>query len=226
MWDRALEYLKKIAGVILIASIIFWSLSYFPQNSQRVIDVQTQKLVQIAKIDIQLQQNSGVKRDSLLIEKTNSLNYFHQLEKSYQREDSYLGQFGKFIEPTLRPIGMDWKLGISLMSGLTAKEIIVSTLAVLYQVDEDSKYGNTLVEKLKAQRVVDGPRQGKPVFTPLIAFVFMIFVSIYFPCIGSIVAISKESGSAKWGFLTVAYTMTLAWVISFLVFQIGTLFGL
>ncbi|MEI6347310.1 MAG: ferrous iron transport protein B [Bacteroidota bacterium] len=227
MWDRASEYLKKIAGVILIASILFWALSYFPQNSACVSEVKKELIAKQLILDQQLLHTNGVIHDSLLVQKTDMVLYYHNMEKSLQREESYLGQIGKFIEPALRPIGLDWRSGISLISGLTAKEIIVSTLAVLYQVDDDShSHRHTLASKLQTQKVVDGPRKGEPIFSPLTAFVFMIFVSIYFPCIGSIIAISRESGSAKWGLFSVGYTLSLAWIISFIVYQGGTLLGL
>lgn len=225
MWDKAKEYLKKIAGVILIASIIFWSLSYFPLHSPRMEKAKQEELAQKTVIDLTIAQSAPLVADSLIKAKENITLNSQMLQKSYQREDSYLGQFGKFIEPVLKPIGLDWKLGISLLSGLTAKEIIVSTLAVLYHADDASKDG-TLAEKLKSQKIMDGDHKGEPVFTPLIAFVFMIFVSIYFPCIGTIIAISRESGSAKWGLFAVAYTMSLAWIISFIIFQGGKILGL
>lgn len=226
MWDRAKEYLKKIAGVILIASIIFWSLSYFPKNSVRTSQLKKEQVAEIASIDSLIVSNATVNLDSLQKLKLDVNKNYTLLQKSYQCEDSYLGQFGKFIEPTIKPLGFDWKMGIGLLSGLTAKEIIVSTLAVLYHADEDSQEGESFSQRLQSQRVVEGPRKGEPVFTPLIAFVFMIFVSIYFPCVGSIIAISRESGSAKWGAFSVVYTLVLAWVISFLFYNIGLLFGL
>jgi len=227
MWDKTKEYLKKIAGVILIASIIFWSLSYFPQHSPRVVKAQQEEVVQQKAIDAAIAQSNPLTptMDSLRKEKSKVAINAHLIQKSYQREDSYLGQFGKFIEPVIKPLGFDWKMGISLISGLTAKEIIVSTLAVLYHADEESANGS-LPEKLKSQKIMEGPHRGEPAFTPLLAFVFMIFVSIYFPCIGTIIAISRESGSAKWGLFAVAYTMSLAWIISFIVFQGGQLLGL
>lgn len=223
MWDRAQEYLKKIAGVILIASIIFWSLSYFPQHSERSHALKVEETKALAVIDSSMVMAQGAQRDALTKQKETITSNYNQLKKSYQCEDSYLGQFGHFIEPAIKPLGFDWKMGIGLLSGLTAKEIIVSTLAVLYHADEDDHA--TLSEKLKAQKITDGDRKGEPLFTPLIAFVFMIFVSIYFPCIGSIIAISRESGSAKWGFFAVGYTMTLAWIISFLVYHGGLMLG-
>ena len=227
MWDKTKEYLKKIAGVILIASIIFWSLSYFPQHSPRVLKAQQEEVAQQKAIDAMIAKVNfpSPTLDSLIVKKKEIALNAHLIQKSYQREDSYLGKFGKFIEPAIKPLGFDWKMGISLLSGLTAKEIIVSTLAVLYHADEESANGS-LPEKLKSQKVMEGPHKGEPAFTPLLAFVFMIFVSIYFPCIGSIIAISRESGSAKWGLFAVAYTMSLAWIISFIVFQGGQLLGL
>lgn len=223
MWDRAKEYLKKIAGVILIASIIFWTLSYFPQHSERIHLLKVEETKLISQIDSSLVLAHGLEKDSLINHKELIKSNYIQLKKSYQCEDSYLGQFGRFIEPAIKPLGFDWKMGIGLLSGLTAKEIIVSTLAVLYHADKED--GVTLSQKIKSQKIADGDKKGQPLFTPLIAFVFMIFVSIYFPCIGSIIAISRESGSAKWGVFSVVYTMSLAWLISFLVYQVGLLLG-
>ena len=229
MWERAKEYLKKIAGVILVASVIFWALSYFPTKNERTIKANEQIKIQVASYDSLLLKIDNNQKDSILQLKQNYVNATYSKIKSFQREDSYIGQFGHFIEPAIKPLGFDWRIGISILSGLTAKEIIVSTLSVLYQADDNDNHNavnHTLISKIKEQKYIDGDKAGKPIFTPLIAFVFMIFVSIYFPCIGSIVAISKESGSWKWGAFAVVYTMTLAWILSFIIYQLGTFFGL
>ena len=128
-------------------------------------------------------------------------------------------------EPLIKPLGFDWKMGISILSGIPAKEIIISTLAVLYQTDGDDESTHLLSEKIKEQKHVSGPKKGEPFFTPLLAFVFILFVSIYFPCIGSIIALSKESGSYKWGLFSVFYTLALAWLLSFGVYQFGLFLG-
>ncbi len=216
MWDKAKEYLKKIASVILISSVIFWALGYFPTSSPEVEKYDTETVMlddfysssEITTIDV----------DSLM----------HERAMERQRmlhEGSYLGSIGKTIEPLIKPLGFDWKLGISILSGIPAKEIIISTLAVLYQTENDEESTHLLSQKIKEQKHTSGPKKGEPYFSPLLAFVFILFVSIYFPCIGSIVAISKESGSFKWGLFSMVYTLALAWVVSYGVYQFGLFLG-
>jgi ferrous iron transport protein B len=125
---------------------------------------------------------------------------------------------GRSIEPVMKPLGFDWRLGVSILSGLAAKEVVVSTLGVIYQADYKS--GKTsLVEKIQTQQ----DSSGKNVFSPLIAFSFMLFILTYFPCVGVVAAIKRESGSWKWAAFTVFYTTAMAWLLSFSVYQIGSL---
>jgi ferrous iron transport protein B len=177
MWANGLSYLKKISGVILIATIVIWALGYFPQKNAEI------------------------------------------------HEKSYIGRIGKWIEPALHPLGFDWKMGISLLTGISAKEIVVSTMGVLYQADPGPKEStsSTLIERLHSQVYTSGPKAGQQVFTPLVAFAFMVFILIYFPCIGTIATISKMSDSWKWGAFTVVYSTLLAWVMAFLIYQVGSL---
>jgi ferrous iron transport protein B len=130
------------------------------------------------------------------------------------REQSYIGKIGHAIEPIIRPLGFDWKMGVSILSGLAAKEIVVSTMGVLYNggAGNDTNDG-PLISNLRNQES----------FTPLVALCFMLFVLIYFPCIAVIAAIKKES-SWKWALFTMAYTTGLAWVVTFGVYQIGSFF--
>jgi ferrous iron transport protein B len=126
----------------------------------------------------------------------------------------------------MAPLGFDWKMSISLLSGLAAKEIVVSTMGVLYQTDENIQtHSPSLTEKLQSQTYTEGPKAGKKVFTPLVALSFMVFVLLYFPCIGVLAAIIKESGSWKWGLFTVFYTTGVAWLLSFILYQGGSLLG-
>jgi ferrous iron transport protein B len=129
-----------------------------------------------------------------------------------------MGIIGRSIGPVMKPLGFDWHLSVSILSGLAAKEVVVSTLGVIYQADNDSGQ-KSLVEKIQSQK----DASGKAVFTPLIAFSFMLFILTYFPCVGVISAISRESGSWKWAAFTIFYTTGIAWLLSFTVFQIGRL---
>ena len=138
-------------------------------------------------------------------------------------EKSYIGQLGHLIEPVIRPIGFDWKIGVCLMTGLAAKEVIVSTMGVLYQANDSDGDTKALQVKLQQQTHGNGPHKGEKVFSPLVAFCMMLFVLIYMPCIAAITAIKNEGGR-KWAILAGCYTTTLAWLLSFAVFQIGSLF--
>lgn len=140
-------------------------------------------------------------------------------DSSEHLEQSYIGQIGKFIEPGIEPLGFDWKMGVSIVTGLAAKEIVVSSMGILYHVPDAEENTQSLAESLKSQ--VD--KQGNVVFTPLVAYGFMLFILIYFPCMAAIAAIKKEAGW-KWAIFTMIYTTALAWVVSFCVYQIGSLF--
>ena len=165
-WEKGAQYLKKMGGIIMIASIVIWALGYFPRHDEY----------------------STV---------------------SSQQEHSYIGQIGHAMEPVIAPLGFDWRLGIGLLSGAGAKELVVSTLGVLYVDDAETDVA-TLGERIP--------------ITPLIAFCYMLFVLIYFPCIATLVAIKQESGHWKWAVFAAFYTTALAWILPFAVYQIGSLF--
>ena len=164
-WEKGAQYLKKMGGIIMIASIIIWFLGYYPRHDA------------------------------------------HE-SVAEQQENSYIGQIGKAIEPVIKPLGFDWKLGIGLISSVGAKELVVSTLGVLYTNEGDVENVN-LSDRIP--------------ITPLVALAYMLFVLIYFPCIATFAAIKQESGSWKWAIFTAGYTTGLAWLIAFTVFQIGSL---
>jgi len=130
-----------------------------------------------------------------------------------QQEHSYVGMIGKAIEPAIKPLGFDWKLGVGLISGAGAKELVASTMGVLYSDSNDGS--NQLASKIMADGI-----------TPLAGFCYLLFVLIYFPCIATIAAIKQESGHWKWALFTVCYTTGLAWIVSFIVYQTGRLLGI
>ena len=164
-WEKGAQSLKKMGGIIMIASIIIWFLGYYPRHD-------THESV------------------------------------AEQQENSYIGQIGKAIEPVIKPLGFDWKLGIGLISGVGAKELVVSTLGVLYTNEGDVENVN-LSDRIP--------------ITPLVALAYMLFVLIYFPCIATFAAIKQESGSWKWAIFAAGYTTGLAWLVAFTVFQIGSI---
>lgn len=136
-----------------------------------------------------------------------------------QQENSYIGQIGRAIEPAIRPLGFDWKLGIGLISGVGAKELVVSTIGVLYHEDEAQVSAATEGESSTlSARIAQS-------ITPLAAISYMLFVLIYFPCVATLAAIRQESGKWKWAIFTALYTTALAWLVSFTVYQVGSLIG-
>ena len=165
-WEKGRQYLKKMGGIILVASIVIWFLGYYPRNEAYATPAE-------------------------------------------QQENSYIGKIGKAIEPAIRPLGFDWQLGVGLLSGAGAKELVVSSLSVLYNNEAE----------------VDGEgwtsRLG---ITPLVGFCYMLFVLLYFPCVATIAAIREESGRWRWALFTVVYTTLLAWIVTFVVYQVGSLF--
>ena len=179
-WEKGKEYLKKMGGIILVASIIVWALEYFPHNPE--------------------------------------------LTSQQQQEQSYIGRMGKAIEPVFTPQGFNWKLDVSLIAGVGAKEIVASTMGVLYTdddsfADDDSFSGDTAkYTRLRQQMLSEG-------ITPLAAYAYLLFILLYFPCIATIVAIKNETGSWRWATFAALYTTVVAWVVSALVFQIGSLWA-
>ncbi|MDR1454316.1 MAG: ferrous iron transport protein B [Tannerella sp.] len=206
MWDKAYQYLRKMGGVILIASIIIWFLGYFPRETAQ----DKQYDGQIAEIS-QSQLPPG--------EKEIQIKEVERIKAIDHQQRSCIGRLGQAIQPVLQPLGFDWKISVSLLTGMAAKEVVVSTLSVLYTGEETGSA--QLAERLKQSR----DARGNPVFTPLVALSLMFFVLIYFPCIATVTAIVKESRSWKWGLFVIGYTCLLAWIVAFAVRQIGLLFS-
>ncbi|WFE83111.1 ferrous iron transport protein B [Parabacteroides chongii] len=204
MWEKAKQYLHKMGGVILVASIIIWFLGYFPRHNE-MGDAFDQQIAEVENAEL----------DSK--EKTETIAELERLKNMEHQKNSYIGTIGQTIQPVLHPLGFDWKMSVSLLTGMAAKEVVVSTLSVLYTGEEEDS--QALSERIKQ----DLDEEGNPVFTPLIALSLMLFVLIYFPCIATISAIVNESGSWKWGIFVIVYTCVLAWIVSFVVYQTGSL---
>ncbi|NVN93855.1 MAG: ferrous iron transport protein B [Bacteroidetes bacterium] len=225
VWHKSGQYLKKMGGVILFASIIIWALGYFPRKSSKEI-VFNQKIRNTELAYIQ-KKAEALPNDTTNINKERVISVKNiELEKeSNRQENSYIGRIGHFIEPVMRPLGFDWKMSVSLLAGTAAKEIVVSTMGVIYQADDNAdEHSSALINKLKNETYKSGSKKDEYVFTPLAGFSFLMFVLIYFPCVAVFAAVKKEAGGIKWALFLAIYTTLLAWVISFLVFQIGSLF--
>ncbi len=178
-WEKGKEYLKKMGGIILVASVIVWALGYFPHDES--------------------------------------------LSAPQQQEQSYIGRIGKAVEPVFELQGFNWKLDVSLIAGVGAKEIVASTIGVIYSGDDsfgdddafsdDTEKYTSLRQKMEADGI-----------TPLAAFSYLIFVLLYFPCIATVIAIRNETGSWRWAVFAAVYTTAVAWMTSALVYQVGSLF--
>jgi ferrous iron transport protein B len=182
MWNYATQYLRKMGGVILIAAIIVWALGYFPLD------------IGYSKDYKQITQNITNDTTLSISEKTTIIDSLQKQIQQEKQANSYIGQIGKLIEPIIAPLGFDWKLGVSIISGFMAKEIIVSTMAVLHQTDKSSEGSINLQTKLQEEKYMHGDKKGQNIITPLVAYSFMLFVLLYFPCIATIAAIRKELG--------------------------------
>lgn len=172
-WEKGRQYLRKMGGIILVASVVIWALGYFPVSDQ-------------------------------------------QLSTSEQQEQSYLGRFGHALSPVIEPLGYDWRMGVGILSGMGAKELMVSTLGVLYNVPEDENGEMTDASLTTAIR-----HSGT---TPAAGISYLVFALLYFPCLATIAAIKGESGQWKYAIFTAVYTTALAYVMAFVVYRIALCF--
>jgi ferrous iron transport protein B len=214
MWFKGSQYLKKMSGVILIASVLLWALGYYPRNSHAFSS-------NPATEQNTIQDNLG----SVHSPRTNRAIFSSPQGTNLPEEHlehSYIGQIGKFIEPAILPLGFDWRMGVSLISGIAAKEVVVSTLGVLYNTESNQNPdAKGLAVHLRNEVYVEGSHKYEHIFNPLATISFLLFVLIYFPCIAVFAAVKKESGSIWWAFFMIFYTTVLAYIISMVVYQIG-----
>lgn len=190
-WEKGYQYLKKMGTTILLASIIVWALSYYPQ--------QTEDNSQTANTEVA------------------------EGETPSHIENSYMGQLGHFIEPIIRPCGFEWQEGVSILTGIGAKEIVASTMGILYSSQDNAdNYEETDDEDANNAHL--SSVIAKSGLTPLAAFSFLIFILLYMPCIPACITIKNEAGNFKWAIFTIAYTTSLAWICSTIVYQVGSLF--
>lgn len=204
MWAKAKQYLKKMGGIILVASIFIWALSYFPHYG--IEDVPEDYI-----------EKSIAEMPESTIETEDAGQINELIANEYRQENSIIGHIGKFIQPVMEPMDFGWKTCCSLLAGCAAKEVVVSTLGVLYVGDDNA---DVLAERLKTPSKITG----EVPFNHATAMAFMVFVLLYFPCIASVVAVFKETGSWKYGVFTLVYNTILAWLLSLVTYRIALLF--
>ena len=191
MWGKGEQYLKKMGGVILVASIIVWALNYFPIHDEPT-SAPTSDIEIAATGD-----DSAIDPDS----------------------DSYLEMAGKLVNPVMEPLGFHWRGTVAALAGVPAKEIVVSTLGVLYTGDEEID-DTTLGTRI----TTPNPKTGQPDFTAASALAFMVFILLYCPCMATVTAIVKETGSWKYGAFSVIYNTAVAWLLGAAVYRLALLF--
>jgi ferrous iron transport protein B len=212
MWDRSKMFLKKMGGIILIGSVIIWTLSSFPKNIEYSTDytVKMKAAKQAFEEQTTLVQEKELRQlTQRYEEETKDLKWKLRTETT---EKSYIGHIGKFLAPIFAPIGIDWRGSVALLTGFVAKEIVVSTMGVLYAVEDDE------TDALKHALRESG-------MTPLSALGMMFFVLLYVPCLATIATIRKETQSWQWALFSVVYSTLLAWGVAFAIYQGGMLLG-
>jgi ferrous iron transport protein B len=208
MWEKTKVYLQKMGGVVLAFSIVIWFLGNFPKDIQydpelvsahQTIESSIEERCKGSEAGVTDSSSECGELEAQLVEIKSAM-------ENQRLAESYIGRLGHAVEPLIAPLGFDWRLGVSLITGFVAKEVVVSTMGVLYQAGNTETGSAGLVNALK-----------KSGLTPVTAFGFMVFVLIYVPCMVTVVTIWRETGSLGWTCFAVGYLMTLAWVMAFVI---------
>jgi ferrous iron transport protein B len=199
MWDKGMNFLKKIAGIILVGSIVLWFAQEFPQNSIALEQID-QEIAQMQ------QQPENKERDA-------ALSVLELKRGEEHLSGSYLGQVSQAVAPVFAPLDFNWKDTVAILTGLVAKEVVVASYAVIYSQGEDEDAESASLRSVLATTM-----------TPLVAFAFMVFALFYAPCLATIATIKSETGSWKWAGFSVVFSTMIAYALAFSVVSIGGLF--
>jgi ferrous iron transport protein B len=214
MWDRSKIFIKKMGGIILLGSVVVWTLTAFPLNISysKNYDLEIEQVNAFFQTKIKASQES----DKALLEQKQNIAVSKLIteKKAEKAEKSFMGRIGKVVAPIFSPIGIDWRGSVALLSGFVAKEIVVSTMGILYAADE-SKDSDALKNALVTSSM-----------TPIAALAMMVFVLLYVPCLATLAAIRRETASLRWMIFSISYSTLLAWGMAFIVYQGGTMIGL
>lgn len=216
-WEKGKQYLQKMATTILVCSVIIWFLGYFPKNKELMAAQEEYATLAQApagrlsanadEVDV----NAATATKKELMTRIDSL-------YAYQQENSYIGQLGRMVSPALDPLGFNWKMDVGLLTGIAAKELVVSTLGVMYSEGAKVSEGHDMSEDTQLQSALVND------VTPAAALSFMVFILLYFPCVATFVAIKNETGKWRWAVACCAYTMAVAWIMSFIVYRLALIF--
>ena len=212
MLTRAWLFVKRAGTVILTISIILWALMYFPRSGQTTAVSEAESVSKQTQTDISSQDIGS---------KDQSPNTEVQSE-SDQLKHSFAGTLGHVIEPAIRPLGFDWKVGVALIASFAAREVLVSTLSIIYNVGKDeNEQSQTLISAIKDAKTDDGA----PAWTPLKALTLMVFFVLAMQCMSTLAIVRRETNSWRWPIFMTVYMTGLAYVAAMLTYQGGTLLG-
>ncbi|MGB7207115.1 MAG: ferrous iron transport protein B [Pyrinomonadaceae bacterium] len=200
MLTRAWLFVKRAGTVILAISIVLWALMYFPRSQQSAVsDQQSTQPTQVAEI-----ASSDLAPDS------------------QQLQNSYAGKLGHVIEPVIRPLGFDWKIGVALIASFAAREVLVSTLSIVYNVGKDeNEESETLISAIRNAKKTDG----SIVWTPLTAVTLMVFFVLAMQCMSTVAVVRRETNSWSWTLFMVGYMTVLAYAAALVTYQGGKFLG-
>jgi len=214
MWDRSKMFLKRMGGVILVGSVVVWGLSTFPRNIAYTMDYQAEIKRVRAAYASRLASAAQAHRPEIEKERDGAVRRLIVAQKAEQAEKSFMGQIGKLLAPVFKPLGIDWRGSVALLTGFFAKEIVVSTLGILYVAEAENEPSDELSRALASSGM-----------TPLSALSMMLFVLLYVPCLATVTTIRRELNSYKWTAVNIAYSTVAAWLTAFVVYQGGKLMG-
>lgn len=205
-WEKGQQYLQKMATTILVCSIIIWFLGYFPKSKELSVAQEAYTAAVSDKVNAE-----ATPEVSLLAGQIDSL-------YAAQQENSYIGQLGRLVSPAMEPLGFNWKMDVGLLTGIAAKELVVSTLGVMYADGAKVSEGQDLSEDTQLQSALLKD------ISPAAALSYMVFILLYFPCIATFVAIKNETGKWRWAIACCVYTMIVAWLMAFFAYHLAMLF--
>ncbi len=221
MWDKCAQYIRKIGTTILLATILIWALSYYPRpTSDTVVATPTElaantpsevgtneaPTAEIATAEI---ATAEIATAEIATAAANTASAATLSAEGERYSQSFIGRIGHFIEPAMRPLGLDWRAGVALLTSIPAKELVVSTMAVLYGGDDIASLSRNITT-----------HSG---LTPASALAFMVFILLFFPCIGTLATIKAETGSRGWMWFTALYNTAIAWLLALLTFHLGNI---
>ncbi len=210
MWDRSKLFLRRAGTVILGINILLWFLATYPRSSELEEQFSQRRA----------QWKQSVSNPPTAAETETGLQLDHE-EAGEKLRQSFAGRLGRAIEPTLKPLGFDWKIGIGIVTSFAAREVFVSTLSVVYNVGGDGENTASLAEVMKSERRSDG----RAMYTPLTGITLMVFYVFAMQCVSTVAVVRRETNSWKWPVFQTVYMTSLAWILAFLTYQIGTRLG-